>query len=93
MSKSTTTGLERLGVTLLYLGGAWMALTVLIVAAPWAPDEAWIKSVRLVLLFVAGAALLLSVFGAATGVLGLFGMSVKPEPQPRPYEPAATLPA
>lgn len=84
MDKPRSTGIGRLGETLLYVFGAWITLTVLILALPWAPQESFMQAARLVLLFVSGIALLIAVVGAATGLLGVLGgMSVK-DPAPRP---------
>ena len=84
MDKPSKTGLGRLGETLLYVFGAWIALTVFILALPWAPEESFMQAARLVLLFAAGIALLISVVGSAAGLLGVFGgMSVK-DTAPKP---------
>ena len=82
MSKPAAS-LGRLGETLLYVFGAWITLTVFILALPWAPEEPLMQSARLVLLFASVIALLISVVGAGSGLLGLFGMSVK-DPAPKP---------
>ena len=83
MSKPGTIALGRLGETLLYVFGAWITLTVLILALPWAPEESFMQAARMVLLFASVIALLISVIGAGSGLLGLFGMSVK-DPDPKP---------
>ena len=83
MSEPGTTAVGRVGEALLYVFGAWIALTVLILALPWAPEEPLMQSARLVLLFASVIALLISVVGAGSGLLGLFGMSVK-DPAPKP---------
>ena len=70
--------LGRLGEMLLYVFGAWITLTVFILALPWAPEESFMQAARLVLLFVSAIALLIAVVGACAGLLGFFGgMSVK----------------
>ncbi len=84
MDKPRTTSLGRLGETLLYVFGAWITLTVFILALPWAPEESFMQAARLVLLFVSAIALLIAVVGASAGLLGFFGgMSVK-DPAPKP---------
>ena len=84
MSKPVALG--RLGETLLYLFGFWISLTVLIIAFPWAPKEAFMQSARVVLVGFSGVALFVCAIGSATGLLGLSGMSPKPEAAPRPYD-------
>jgi hypothetical protein len=74
----------------LFLAGAWAALTGWLVAAPWAPSEAAMQSAKLVLLPVMALALAICAFGAGAALLGLSGMAVKREALPRPYEPGAT---
>lgn len=84
MNKPSTTALGRLGETLLYVFGAWVTLTVFILALPWDPQESFMQAARMVLLFVSAIALLIAVVGAASGLLGVFGgMSVK-DPAPKP---------
>ncbi len=84
MNKRSTTGLGRLGEMLFYVFGAWVTLTVFILALPWDPQEAFMQAARMVLLFVSAIALLIAVVGAASGLLGVFGgMSVK-DPAPKP---------
>jgi hypothetical protein len=75
--------LGRLGETLLYLFGFWISLTVLILAMPWQPTEAFMQSARVVLVGFTGVALFVCAIGSATGLLGLSGMSVK-DPNPKP---------
>lgn len=84
MDKPRTSGVGRVGETLLYVFGAWIALTVLILAMPWAPEESFMQSARLVLLFASVIALLISVVGAGTGLLGLFGGMAVKDADPKP---------
>ncbi|RYY97819.1 MAG: hypothetical protein EON61_14220 [Alphaproteobacteria bacterium] len=84
MNKRSTTGLGRLGDMLFYVFGAWVTLTVFILALPWDPQEAFMEAARMVLLFVSAIALLVAVVGAASSLLGVFGgMSVK-DTAPKP---------
>lgn len=84
MNTVRNTGLGRLGEMILYTFGAWISLTAMILALPWAPDESVMQAARLVLLAVAAIALLISVVGAVTGLLSVFGrMSVK-DTAPKP---------
>lgn len=84
MNQPKPTALGRLGETLLYVFGAWVTLTVFILALPWDPQEAFTQAARMVLLFVSAIALLVAIVGAASGLLGVFGgMSVK-DPAPKP---------
>ncbi len=83
MSKRATS-LGRLGEMLLYVFGAWVTVTVFILALPWAPEESFMQAARLVLLFISAIALLVAIVGASASLLGLFGgMSVK-DPAPKP---------
>ncbi|MEQ1610859.1 MAG: hypothetical protein ABL956_18125 [Hyphomonadaceae bacterium] len=84
MNTVRNNGLGRLGEMILYAFGAWISLTAVILALPWAPHESFMQAARLVLLAIAAIALLISVVGAATGLLSAFGrMSVK-DPAPKP---------
>jgi hypothetical protein len=84
-----TMTIARVMSAALYLIGAWVALSVLMVQAPWAPADALMQSAKLVLMVVAGLALAVCAFGAGTALLGLSGMYVKAEAAPRPYTPQA----
>jgi hypothetical protein len=81
--QKTRTSLGRLGETMLYLFGFWIALTVLVLALPWTPADAFMQSAKIVLLLAALVALVSSVIGATTGLLSVVGMSAK-DPEPRP---------
>lgn len=79
----TRIALGRLGETMLYLFGFWIALTVLVLALPWTPVDAFMQAAKIVLLLAALVALVASVIGATTGLLTVVGMSVK-DPEPKP---------
>jgi hypothetical protein len=79
--------LGNLANAALYLLGAWASLIVLMLAAPWAPDETALQAAKYLGLGVSGLALGVCVFGSGVALLGLAGMSVKPEAAPRPYGP------
>lgn len=81
--QKTRIGLGRLGETMLYLFGFWIALTVLILALPWTPADSYMQAAKIVLLLAALVALVSSVIGATTGLLNAVGMSAK-DPEPRP---------
>ena len=84
MNQPKPNALGRLGETLLYVFGAWVTLTVFVLALPWDPQEAFMQAARMVLLLVSAIALLVAIVGAASGLLGVFGgMSVK-DPAPKP---------
>jgi hypothetical protein len=70
-----------------WLIGAWVALSVLMIQAQWAPAEPMLQSAKAVLMAVAGLALAVFGFSAATAMLGLSGMTVRPEAAPKPYQP------
>ena len=83
MDKPKTISLGRLGETLLYLFGFWIALAVLILALPWSPQDGFMQSAKVVLLLASLVALVVSVIGATTGLLSVAGMSSK-DPEPKP---------
>lgn len=67
--------------------GAWVALSVLLIQAPWAPAAPMLQAARVVLMSLSGLALAFCTFAAGTALLGLSGMSVKAEAVSRPYQP------
>lgn len=69
--------------------GAWVALSVLLIQAPWAPAEPMMQGARIVLMSIASLALAFCTFAAVTALLGLSGMSVKAEAVSKPYQPQA----
>ena len=69
-----------------YLLGAWASLIVVMFAAPWAPAETALQAAKYLGLGVSGLAFAVCAFGAGVALLGLAGMSVKPEAQPKPYQ-------
>jgi len=77
--------LGNLANAALYLLGAWASLIVLMLAASWAPDETALQAAKYLGLGVSGLALGVCVFGSGVALLGLSGMSVKPEPASKPY--------
>jgi len=56
----------------------------MILALPWAPHDSFMQAARLVLLAVAAIALLISVVGAVTGLLSVFGRMSVNDPAPKP---------
>lgn len=78
----------RIVRAVVFLAGAWAALTALLVGLPWTPSETALQSAKVVLLPVAALVLAMCAFGAGAALLGLSGMAVRREALPRPYEPA-----
>lgn len=66
-----------------YVLGAWASLAALMLAGPWEPQDAIGQSGRIVLLLVAGVALLICVIAATAHLLSSSAASV-PDPDPRP---------
>jgi hypothetical protein len=83
----------RFALAALYLAGAWIALTAAMYAAPWMPVETAMQSAKYLALGMSWLVLAVCAFGAVAMLLGLSGMRVKPEAQPRPYRSGATPPA
>jgi hypothetical protein len=79
--------LGNLANAAVYLLGAWASLIVLMLAAPWAPEETALQAAKYVGVGISGLGLAVCVFGAGVALLGLSGMSVKPEAVSRPYQP------
>ncbi len=75
---------RRIGQTALYLFGLWIALSVMILILPWAPEEALMQGARLVALLAGAVAILVTLVGGATGLLGLLGHLAPRDPAPRP---------
>jgi hypothetical protein len=80
----------RFALAALYLAGAWIALTTAMYAVPWMPVETAMQSAKYLALGVSSLVFAVCVFGATTMLLGLSGMTARPEVQPRPYRSDAT---
>jgi hypothetical protein len=83
MPKSSAINFQRLAIMALYTAGAWASLTVLMVAATWEPQETAMQSGRVILLIMAGVALLMCVVAATARLLSSAAASV-PDVDPKP---------
>jgi hypothetical protein len=84
MDKAPPPRIGRVGETVLYLFGLWISLTVFILAMPWVPVDAFLQSAKIVLMLAAGILLVISLFGAASGLLGAMAWMAPRDPDPKP---------